>query len=338
MPATLAGRRQRRNIAFFGFVILALLVCLLVGIIILLSQTGSDDAGVTLTTDDGQSQELVRSSHSEEQSDNPAPTEDEVAEELPLLLEQDIRDLAEGWASSISSRTVAGQTGRASVYIYDLDHDHAIASVGAEDNYNTASLYKLFPVYEGYRRIADYRWSGDDLLIGGRTISKCLDAAIRSSDSTCGEALWAKIGHAELDEIIRNDYGITNSNILGLSSNAIDIAAILKRYFYHPDFDDATYQVILDSMLNQPPSAGLCNGPCNWRQGLPAGLEGDGVRVYDKVGWEHSGTNYWRYYHDAAIVETGEHHLIVVVMTANIRDFANLSSFGLRLKDILQNG
>ncbi len=309
-------RRHRLSvpsIIFFG-----LIITVVASVFILLNQ-GQDnhENQLYLVSDDGTQRNL----------DGSGEIITSPAQELPPKL--DLQEMAEEWSNSV--------TGTTSVYIYDLDYNEVIASVNAEQNYNTASLYKLFPVYEGYRRVASGEWSLDYNL-GSRTIGECLDAAIRSSDSICGEALWNKIGHEQLDEIIEQDYGITNSDISGLSSNPIDIAKILQRFYEHPDFDDQTYLKILDSMLKQPPSAGNCSGGiCDWRQGFPAGFEGTGISVFDKVGWAHSGTSYWLYYHDAAIVDDGEHQLIVVVMTANIRSYDSLTKFGTSLAKILQS-
>ncbi len=308
---------RRRSHNFLGLGIIILGIAMVVGFAILLSEPDGDGT-VKLTSND---------------VEKDLTTQDEIAEtEVRKLPEKlDLQELAEKWVNSAS--------GRNSVYIYDLDYDTPIVAVNENDTYNTASLYKLFPVYEGYKRVYNGEWKASDTLVAGRTIGECLDAAIRSSDSTCGEALWNKINRYNLDKIIKDEWGITNSRISGLSSNPVDIAKILQRYWFHPDFDKETLNTVLDSMLNQPPvNNGLCDGACNWRQGLPAGLSSSGILVYDKVGWEHSGTSAgWNYYHDAAFIVSGEHHLIVVVMTANLNSFNEIVNFGAQLRETLQN-
>ncbi|MDO4986854.1 MAG: serine hydrolase [Candidatus Saccharibacteria bacterium] len=310
-------KARRRSHGFLGVGIIILAIAMVVGFVILLSEP-EGDGKVKLTSND-----------LEKDLTADGGTVEVEARKLPSKL--DFQALAENWVNSTS--------GRKSVYIYDLDYDTPIAAVNETANYNTASLYKLFPVYEGYKRVYDGEWKTTDVLVAGRTIGECLDAAIRSSDSTCGEALWNKINRYELDKIIKNSWGITNSQISGLSSNPVDIAKLLQRYWFHPDFDNETLLTIMDSMLNQPPvNNGMCSGPCVWRQGLPAGLSGDNVLVYDKVGWEHSGTSSaWNYYHDAAFVVSGDHHLIVVVMTANLSSFNEIVNFGTQLREALQS-
>ena len=145
----------------------------------------------------------------------------------------------------------------------------------------------------------------------GNTILKCLDLSIRESFSPCAETLWAKIGHAELDAIIENDFGIVDSDISSLVSNPKDILAILKIFYTHDEIkEDSLIAQMKDSFLVQPTTT------YNWRQGLPSGFTR--ANVYNKVGWDFNATgNYWNIYHDAAIVEFPEsnRHYIVVVMS-----------------------
>lgn len=205
--------------------------------------------------------------------------------------------------------------GNESVLIYDLERDEIAASYSIKENYNTASLYKLFVVYEGYRRLESGEWQADTPAGNtGYTVSKCLDLAIRESYSPCAETLWANIGHDELDEIIKNDFNITNSDISHLTSNAEDITKMMKLFYRHQDIANETLIAqIKDSMLNQPTTT------YNWRQGLPSGFTK--ANVYNKVGWDYNPDgNYWNVYHDAAIVEFPEEdrHFIVVVMTNKV--------------------
>ncbi len=219
----------------------------------------------------------------------------------------DFQPVVDEWVKSVS--------GNKSVLIYDLERDEVAASYNTTEDYNTASLYKLFVVYEGYRRLESGEWqTGDPAGSTGYTILECLDLAIRESYSPCAEILWANIGHEELDNIIKNDFSITNSDISHLISNAEDITKMMKLFYKHPDITNETFVAqIKDSMLNQPTTT------YDWRQGLPSGFTR--ANVYNKVGWEYNpDEKYWNTYHDAAIVEfTNENrHFIVVVMTNKV--------------------
>lgn len=309
------GARKRPSSALWGLGFIALGLALIIGLAITLSQT-NEKGEVKLISDDGIEKDLTA---------DDAVEQTEV-KKLPSKL--NLQELAENWVKSSSGRT--------SVYIYDLDHNEAIAKVNETADYRTASLYKLFPVYEGYARVYRGEWRANTAL-AGRTIWECLDAAIRSSDSPCAESLWNLIGVKEMDNIIKDNYAISHTYLSSYISDPVDIAEILKRFYYHPDFDTETYQTFLQTMQIQPPvNNGLCdNTPCNWRQGLPAGLESDRVFVYNKVGWEY-GNNNWTLYHDAAIVTTNNRHLIVVVMAANINSFAEITNFGTQLRQVLE--
>lgn len=216
----------------------------------------------------------------------------------------------------IIDKWVNSAGGNKSVLIYDLDRDEMAGEYNATEKYNTASLYKLFVVYEGYRRIENGEWQANDTAGGtGRTILECLDLAIRESNSECAETLWGMIGRDELEDIVKDDFGIKDTSVKSLISNPNDIMAMMKLFYEHPDIKDENLLARMwDSFLNQPKTT------YNWRQGLPSGFS-DKVNVYNKVGWDYNPDGkYWNIYHDAAIVEfpVEDRHFIVVVMTNKV--------------------
>jgi len=250
---------------------------------------------------------------------------DESAEELETggltteISRVDFQPVIDAWTSNLG--------GTKSVLIYDLEREEVAGSYNIGQTYNTASLYKLFVVYEGYRRISDGRWDGAETVRGtGKTTLECLDLAIRESHSPCAEGLWAMVGQAELDRIISEEYRILNSRISGLSSNVSDVAAIMRRFYEHPEIAGETEIArMFDSFLNQPATT------YNWRQGLPSGFSGQ-VKVYNKVGWDWNGKS-WNVYHDAAIVEfpVEKRHFIVVVMTSRV-PYSAIKSLGAQIE------
>ena len=268
---------------------------------------------------------------------NPAPTEESHPEEPEQpeqpetpeepeskIKEVDFQPVLDAWVKTVG--------GNKSILIYDLDIDKEIASYNTKENYNTASLYKLFVVYEGYKRVQSGAWDKNAKAGStGKTISKCLDLAIRESHSPCAETLWGMIGQDKLDTIIENEWGITHSDISKLTSNVGDISLILKRFYEHPDFDDQTLlDAMWDSFLNQPDTT------YEWRQGLPRGFSK--ASVYNKVGWAYNAEGkYWNIYHDAAIVkfpleDGATRNFIVVVMTNKI-DFKDIRKLGTNLEN-----
>ncbi len=236
--------------------------------------------------------------------------EREMAEKnvKPKIEKIDFQPMIDNWVNSTS--------GEKSVMVYDLDLNKIVGSYNTTKNYNMASLYKLFVVYEGYKRLESGDWQ-EDAMAGttGLTILKCLDKSIRESYSPCAETLWKMIGHDKLDEI-------TGLEISSLMANSEDILKIMQTFYAHSEITNEKYLATMkDSFLVQPPT------DYNWRQGLPSGFS-EKVNVYNKVGWDYNERGYWNVYHDVAIIEFPENkrHFIAIVMTSHvpyqkIRDF-----------------
>lgn len=240
-------------------------------------------------------------------NDNPSAPEESGGTEKKLPDAVDFSISVEPFTNSTN--------GKKSVIIYDLDRLEMAFEFNASEVYNTASLYKLFVVYEGYRRLERGDWNPDAMAGStGHTIVQCLDLAIRESNSRCAETIWSMIGHKELDDIVKNDFKIDHSMISQLTSSPEDVLAIMKLFYYHPDFSSPELVArMLDSFLNQPKTE------YDWRQGLPSGFSR--AKVFNKVGWDYNPNGrYWNVYHDAAIVEFPEEnrHFIIIVMTSRV--------------------
>ena len=256
--------------------------------------------------------------------DDDEEDEDEEEENDTEIEEIDFQPVVDKWAASVK--------GNRSVLIYDLDMDKINASYNMSEKYQTASLYKLFVVYEGYKRVQTGEWNGGNKAGStGKTILKCLDLAIRESNSPCAETLWGMIGRDKLDTIIENEWGITDSDISRLQSVSGDIMKIMKKFYLHEDIaDQGLLTQMWDSFLNQP------NTTYEWRQGLPRGFKK--ADVYNKVGWDYNANGkYWNIYHDAAIVkfpiaDKKTRNYIVVVLTNKI-DFKDIRRFGTMLEE-----
>lgn len=261
------------------------------------------------------------------EEDNPQTIQDiqdqeyaEKVEEISNIKQVSFQSVVDDWVSTVG--------GNKSIVIFDLDRDEQVGSYNVEEDYNTASLYKLFVVYEGYIRLQNSEWNADAPAGStGHTILECLDLSIRESNSPCAETLWGMIGHAELDNIVADKFKITNSSISTLTSNARDITSMMKIFYHHDEItDEELIETMKDSFLNQPVTT------YDWRQGLPSGFSV--ADVYNKVGWDYnSAGGYWNVYHDASIVEfpEQERHFIVVVMTNQVANQA-IADFGTRLE------
>lgn len=252
----------------------------------------------------------------EKTDDSETESNDTPVETKPVISPIDFQPVIDSYIPS--------QSGRWSVLIYDLNLDQMVGTYNPGELYNTASLYKLFVVYEGYRRVENGTWDGQEIAGStGKTILDCLDLSVRESHSPCAEVLWAKIGRSELDEIIENDYGITGADISSLRATPESILEIMKRFYHHPDFSNPEMiNRMFDSFCNQPPTT------YDWRRGLPSGFSR--AFVFNKVGWDWNGAS-WNLFHNAAIVNFPEddRSFAIVVMTneasdQKIRDFGTL--------------
>lgn len=209
------------------------------------------------------------------------------------------------------------QNAEVGLMIYDLDNEQIAAEYHPDKVFNAASIYKLFFVYDGYRQIEQGLASSDSFFVnayddfhsGALTFGDCLDLMIRESYNTCADPMRSDSARFARAEALATELGLESTSSAGLYSSAADLAELLKLYYQHPDLSTESWAKIQDSMLNQPATT------YNWRQGLPSGFS-NRVLVYDKVGWNWTGS-YWDPYDDAAIIETPEQnrHYIVVVMT-----------------------
>lgn len=243
------------------------------------------------------------------------------ARPMPVNGSGDLQGALNNWSKSAN--------GEKGVIFYDLDSGQILAESNADKKFATASLYKLFVVYEGYRKVQNGEWDGEDMAgKTGKTITKCLDLAIRESYSPCAETLWEMIGHENLEETVKNDFGIS-VNVGSLSATPREIMEMMKIFYEHSEItDEGLIATMKDSFLNQPVTT------YDWRIGLPSGFS-DKVLVYNKVGWNFDG-KIWTIYDDAAILGFTEknRHIIAVVMTSKT-PYQQIGKLGSLIENVL---
>lgn len=255
-----------------------------------------------------------------DEEDVPISQDEPVEEPEPLVIpEIDFQTTVENWANAIG--------GSKGIIIYDLELDKIVGAYNADQKFQTASLYKIFVVYEGYRRIQNGTFDSEEI-IGWtrRTLTECLDLAIRESNSACAETIWNMIGHDELDEIVQTDFNLPGMRVSGLAATPTEIMQMMKIFYEHEEIsDEALVARIKDSFLNQPITE------YNWRQGLPSGFS-ERVNVYNKVGWNWNG-EWWTIYDDAAILDfvNENRHFIAVVMTSGVT-YQQIRNFGAQIE------
>lgn len=279
-----------------------LVVAAVIGLGLLHRSLQTDDHTTTIFPDqsDGTSDQSTAASDSDA-TDQPT---------TPALI--DFQPLLDQWVADthVNSQIDLG------VMIYNLDHQTVVGSYQPDTVFNSASIYKLFYAYDGYREIAAGRDSADAYFIttadkGDLTLGACLDLIIRESYNGCADPLRSDPDRTARVEALISDLGLTSTTNAGLYSSARDLTRLLQLYWEHPDLTTDQWTAIQDSLLNQPPTA------YDWRQGLPAGFTT--AEVYNKVGWAWNGS-YWSVYNDAAIVVFPEQqrHYLIVVLTEGI--------------------
>ena len=225
---------------------------------------------------------------------NEIQTPDE--DETPKIDTESLQKVVDEWVGSVPNELDV------SIVITSVD-GKVLAQHNPEKSYFTASLYKLFVAYEGYRALDAGELTGSETFQAGRTVSECLDAMIRESDSPCGERMWTELGKSTIDENIKL-YGITATDMVGLQTTAADTAAILARIARGEGLSESSHAAYLDSMKTQP---------ALYRRGLPSGFS-EALTVYNKVGW-----NEQLEWHDGAIVERKDgERFILTTLTRSI--------------------
>ncbi|MDQ2973482.1 MAG: class A beta-lactamase-related serine hydrolase [bacterium] len=209
---------------------------------------------------------------------------------------------AENSLQTVVEDYVSSTKGYYSVMVLQPETGTVLGQFKSDTDHFAASLYKLWVVYEGYRKVDDGSFRPDENYLSGWTRGKCLDEAIRSSHSPCAEKLWAEIGTEYLTEKAR-EYGAVDTNLVALRTNAADVAQILKRIALGEGLSAESKAKYLDSMKTQE---------ALYRRGLPSGFS-ENATVYNKVGWNEQVE-----WHDAAIIDFGGgKQLIVVALTEN---------------------
>lgn len=197
---------------------------------------------------------------------------------------------------------VTQQSGTSSVVVYDLQTNNYIASYKPDEQYFTASIYKIYVAYLGYLAIQSGKYDANEPYLTGYTRKECLDAMIRDSYSPCGEKMWNELGKETITDTLKT-YGLTNTSMTGLFTSAKDTSLLLQRLYAKKQLNTEYTQAFLDSMLNQD---------AKYRRGLPSGFTS--AKVYNKVGWNEN-----LEWHDAAIVTLpNDKSYIVVVLSKNV--------------------
>jgi hypothetical protein len=273
------------------------------------------------------------------------PTPTATPEPEPTVPDKiNLQNTVDKWVDTQSSKNNSG------IIIYDIDNDEVVARHNEDTKFRIESIYKMFVAYEGYYRIDSGKWKATDTILNWNdfngkpyTLGLCLDHMIRYSYSSCAEAVWSKIGQANLQAAYESK-GFKNTSIAGITSTPSDLMKLYQQYWKHTDLSEESWKKIQDSMLLQTaPKTASDAYTKNWRQGLPSGFAT--ALVYDKVGW--LGGDRWYFYDDAAFVtfpevkanKEGEKKLarnyIIIVLTKDT-DAKELVKLGRKIEEAVK--
>ncbi len=219
-----------------------------------------------------------------------------------------IQSVIDTWVNSLGPDDQAG--------VVVMRSDGALlAAYEPNKDFFSASLYKIFVAYEGYRLVDSEQADPSEQYNDGRTRYECLDLMIRESDSPCAEAVLSEIGADVINDNIQT-YGIQNTNVGGLRTTPLDTAKILQRISSGEGLSTVSQIAFLDSMKNQI-----------FQDALNKGFTTS--TVYNKVGF-----NEFDEYHDVAIIElTDGRRVIVSVLTVGVGT-RKIASFGEELERV----
>ncbi len=189
---------------------------------------------------------------------------------------------------------LAKQSGDYGIVVYDPDNKQIIAQHQADKQFFTASIYKLYVVYLELIDIQLAKRDPGEQFRGDYTRQKCIEEAVRTSDSPCAEALMAELGQASINDRLKA-FGLTNTSFPGFVTSANDVALVLERLQGNRDFGQDLVGLLRGVMKQQV-----------YRNGLPLGMP-EAV-VADKVGFSET-----PHYHDVGIISlpNGREYIVV---------------------------
>ncbi len=253
---------------------------------------------------------LIGHKSKEPQPNQPAQIVDEDPE-APSYTPIDLQPIVDSW--------VARQAADYHIVVYDLQAKKNIATHKSDTVLFAASLYKQYVTYLAMLDIQKGIMDPNEILIGRHTRKECIDRMIRSSDSSCGEAMMSDMGQASLNQRLK-DMGMTGTFFNGIRTSAADAARILQYISEKRDLNDANTAFLLDAMRTQD---------ARFKRGLATGAPE--ATWETKVGWNEDVN-----YHDIGIMTLPDGRKFVVAIlgqgsgaSAPIADFAKTIYDGL---------
>ena len=198
---------------------------------------------------------------------NQQSTEEETpAEQEPAKPPQvDLQPTIDTW--------VTEQSGNYGIVVYDPANEAIIASHQPDEQFFTASIYKLYVAYLTLKDFQSGAQDPDEVILAGQTRKECVYKMIHSSDSPCGETILNDIGQATLGQRLKSELDFKATNFPGFTTSSGDVVRLLARLQAKDDLNGANTKFLLDAMRTQI-----------YRTGLPQGMPD--TKVANKVGFD----------------------------------------------------
>lgn len=209
-----------------------------------------------------------------------AVSDEDVSEELQGRLE--------AWA--------AGKQSSWAFYVQSLDSNDITVGYHQEEQFDMASIYKLFLIRPLAQKIPSEAWGSS--MITDKSYLSCVQAMLTVSDNPCAEAIAGRLGWSTAQrQIVADGYKQTIVNRTDkFVSSAADTGLLLDR-LYHGDGYDAKTKTIAMEALGRSKRTEAIRKTC------------EGCTVYNKTGDIGSAK------HDAAIVQKNGRSYVIVIFS-----------------------
>lgn len=211
-----------------------------------------------------------------------------------------------GLASTTDAADMTGENSVA-VSVYDLVNDCMAGEFNGDQQFVSASTYKLYVAYIIINAIENgiTSWSNN---LNGTTLSQCFDTMIVESDNKCPEAFLLEFSFAAANDQIHNEIGVSERTVIqpgDMRTTANDLAGFLRQLYAGNLMSSSNQTKLLADMEQQ-----------EYRDGIPAGVD---HIVADKTGFLDD------YLHDAGIIYSPNGDYVLVVLTNGIADWSYIT-------------
>jgi len=192
--------------------------------------------------------------------------------------------------SALMTNYAHDHPGTFGISMVELDGQRRRASFNGDNQFVTASTYKLFVAYELLKQIDAGKRDWD-------SNAACFNKMISQSDNACAESFLNMLGLSTITNDIQA-IGLKNSTFMkngGPYTTANDLTLMLGMIATGQNFSSTNQQRLVAAMEGNV-----------YRQGIPAGVQGT---VADKVGFLNG------LFHDAAIVYGPHGTYVLAIMT-----------------------